>query len=186
MEALGQPVLSASDLEPGQGPYFEAGCRAMTEEEIAATVEGFGQAARRAVEAGCDAVQVHGAHAYLLAQFLSPQTNRRTDTWGGDLAGRLRLHLEICRAIRAQVGPNFPVFIKLGLVDGFPGGLTLAEGLQAARRLAETGYDAIEVSQGLRGAGYEQAEFRPKIVRLEREAYFRDWTRQVKEIVDVP
>jgi 2,4-dienoyl-CoA reductase-like NADH-dependent reductase (Old Yellow Enzyme family) len=185
-EALGVPALGPSDLAPGDDPYFEGSCRAMTEQEIAATVEGFGQAARRAAAAGCDAVQVHGAHAYLLAQFLSPHTNRRADAWGGDLAGRLRLHLEILRAIRAQVGPDFPVFIKLGLADGFPGGLELAEGLEAAQRLAEAGYDAIEVSQGLRGAGYEQTEFRPKILKREREAYFRAWTTQVKARVDVP
>jgi 2,4-dienoyl-CoA reductase-like NADH-dependent reductase (Old Yellow Enzyme family) len=159
----------------------------MTEQEIAATVDGFAQAARRAAEAGCDAVQVHGAHAYLLAQFLSPFTNRRVDAWGGDLAGRLRLHREILRAIRAQVGgQDFPVFIKLGLADGFPGGLELAEGLEAARLLAEAGYDAVEVSQGLRGNSYDQCEFRPKIVKREREAYFRAWARQVKQRVKVP
>lgn len=186
MEALGVPCLGPSDLAPGQDPYFEGSCRGMTEQEIAATVEGFGQAARRAAAAGCDAVQVHGAHAYLLAQFLSPFTNRRVDAWGGELAGRLRLHLEILRAIRAQVGPDFPVFIKLGLADGFPGGLELAEGLEAARLLAEAGYDAIEVSQGLRGAGYDQSEFRPKIVKREREAYFRAWAGQVKARVAVP
>jgi len=184
--ALGVESLGPSDLSPGQDPYFGGGCRVMRADEIWETVEGFGQAARRAMEAGCDAVQVHGAHAYLLPQFLSPQTNRRADAWGGDLDGRLRLHLEILRAIRAQVGPDYPVFIKLGVADGFAGGLELAEGLVAARRLAAAGYDAIEVSQGLRGAYYEQTEFRPKIVKRAREAYFRDWSRQVKELVPVP
>lgn len=185
-EALGVESLGPSDLAPGQDPYFEGSCRAMREDEIWETVAGFGLAARRAAEAGCDGVQVHGAHAYLLAQFLSPQTNRRADAWGGGLEGRLRLHLEILKAIRREVGPGYPVFIKLGLADGFAGGLELAEGLVAAQRLAAAGYDAIEVSQGLRGNDYSQAEFRPKIVKREREAYFRGWTRQVKALVDVP
>ncbi|MFH1059920.1 MAG: NADH:flavin oxidoreductase [Pseudomonadota bacterium] len=184
--ALGVKSLGPSDLAPGQDPHFAGGCRAMSEGEIWETVEGFGQAARRAMQAGGDGVQVHAAHAYLLPQFLSPQANRRDDAWGGDLDGRLRLHLEILKAIRDQVGPDYPVFIKLGVADGFPGGLELSEGLIAAQRLAAAGYDAIEVSQGLRGAYYEQTEFRPKIVKRKREAYFRDWARQVKALVQVP
>lgn len=182
----GQTPSGPSDLAPGRDPYFAGACQAMGEEEIWATVEGFGQAARRAREAGCDAVQLHGAHAYLFAQFLSPQANRRADAWGGGLEGRLRLHQEAYAAVRAQVGPDYPVMIKLGLADGFPGGLELAEGLEAASRLAALGFDAIEVSQGLRGAHYAQTEFRDKIVKREREGYFRDWARQVKARVALP
>lgn len=184
--ALGVESVGPSDLAPGQDPYFAGGCRAMTEDEIWETVSGFGQAARRVAESGCDAVQVHGAHAYLLPQFLSPQANRRADAWGGGLEGRLRLHLEILKAIRKEVGPDYPVLLKLGVQDGFPGGLELAEGLVAAQRLAAAGYDSIEVSQGLRGDYYDQTEFRPAILKRDREAYFRDWTRQVKELVKVP
>lgn len=131
-------------------------------------------------------IQVHGAHAYLLAQFLSPQSNQRGDHWGGSLENRLRLHKEIYRAVRGQVGPNYPVMIKLGVQDGFPGGLAFKEGLEAAVQLARVGYDALEVSQGLRGTDYGQTEFRDKIVKREREAYFRDWAREVKKRVSVP
>jgi 2,4-dienoyl-CoA reductase-like NADH-dependent reductase (Old Yellow Enzyme family) len=157
----------------------------MTTEEIWATVKEFGAAARRAQEAGCDAVQIHGAHAYLLAEFLSPQSNRREDEWGGELENRLRLHKEIYRAIRAAVGPEFPVMIKLGVADGFSGGLEFKQGLEAAEQLAGLGYDSIEVSQGLRGKDYTEAEFRPKIVKREHEAYFRNWCREVKAKVKV-
>jgi len=184
--ALGQPALGPSDLEPGQDPYFKGGAKAMTDEEIEAVIEAFGKAAARAKKAGADAVQVHGAHAYLLAQFLSPQSNKRKDKWGGPLANRLRLHKRIYASVRKAVGSNYPVMIKLGVADGFAHGLELEEGLRAAMELADMGCDAIEVSQGLRGRDDTQAEFRPRIVKREREAYFREWCRQVKARVRAP
>lgn len=186
MELLGMRAIAPSEIKSGEDPYFEGNCREMKEEEIWATVEAFGQAARRAKEAGCDAVQIHGAHAYLLSQFLSPQSNKRKDNWGGSLENRLRLHGEIYRTVRAEVGPDYPVMIKLGVEDGFPGGLKFQEGLEAAVQLAEIGYDCLEVSQGLRGRDYGQTEVRDKIVKKEREAYFREWTREVKKRVRVP
>mgnify|MGYP001072357995 CR=1 FL=1 len=186
LQPLGLEAVGPSGIRAGEDPYFKGTCREMTEEEIWATVEAFGQAARRVKEAGCDAIQFHGAHAYLLAEFLSPQSNHRDDDWGGELENRLRLHKEIYRAAREQVGPEYPVMIKLGVADGFPGGLEFKEGLGAAVELSRIGYDSIEVSQGLRGLDYEQTEFRERIVKREREAYFRDWARQVKKRVSVP
>ena len=167
-------------------PYFKAKYHAMTESEIWEVVRAFGDGAMRAREAGFDAVQVHGAHAYLLSQFLSPYTNRRQDEWGGSLENRLRIHREIYRDIRQKVGENYPVFIKIGVQDGFPGGLGFNEGKLAAEYLAEAGFDALEISQGLRGKSDEDTEFRTKINILDREAYFRDWCRQIKNQVDIP
>lgn len=167
-------------------PYRPGEYREMTETDIQTAIAAFGQAARRAKEAGFDAVQVHGAHAYLFSQFLSPHSNRREDSWGGTLNNRLRIHREVYRAIRAEVGDEYPIVIKLGVQDGFPGGLEFAEGLQAAKSLAEIGFNAIEVSQGLRGASYTECEFRTKVLREADEAYFREWTRKVKEVVSVP
>lgn len=184
--ALGRRALGPSDLEPGEDPYFEGACRGMTAEEIEAVIDAFGKAAGRVKRAGADAVQVHGAHAYLLSQFLSPQSNRRKDNWGGPLENRLRLHKRVYAAVRKAVGKKYPVMIKLGVADGFAGGLEFEEGLQAAVQLADLGYDAIEVSQGLRGGDFTQAEFRPKIVKREQEGYFREWCRQVKAKVNVP
>jgi 2,4-dienoyl-CoA reductase-like NADH-dependent reductase (Old Yellow Enzyme family) len=149
-------------------------------------VRAFGDAAKRAREAGFDAVQVHAAHAYLLSEFLSPFTNRREDDWGGTLENRLRIHREIYQDIRAKVGEDYPVLIKIGVQDGFPEGLEFTEGKVAAQRLAQWGYDALEISSGLRGEGYETAEFRTKISRLEREAYFRGWCQEIKSQVSVP
>jgi 2,4-dienoyl-CoA reductase-like NADH-dependent reductase (Old Yellow Enzyme family) len=186
LQPLGMEAAGPSQTKAGEDPHFPGTCREMTEEEIWAVVEGFGHAARRVQEAGCDAIQFHGAHAYLLSQFLSPHSNRRRDGWGGSLENRLRVYKEIYRAARKHVGSTFPIMIKLGVEDGFPGGLQFEEGLKAAMQLAEIGYDCIEVSQGLRGLDYRQTEFRPGIVKRDREAYFRDWTRRVKQAVDVP
>jgi len=167
-------------------PHFQGAYRAMTEAEIREVIRAFGEAAGRAREAGLDAVEVHGAHAYLLSQFLSPFTNRRNDAWGGELENRLRLHREILRAIRSRVGEDYPVLIKIGVQDGFPGGLEFSEGKQAAQRLAQCGYDSLEISSGLRGPGYANAEFKTRITRLDREAYFRTWCREIKSEVKVP
>jgi len=170
----------------GDDPYFEAPHRAMTEEEIREIIRSFGDASRRAREAGLDAVQIHAAHAYLLSQFLSPLTNRRADSWGGRLENRLRLHHEIYRDIRAKAGEDYPVLVKIGVQDGFPGGLEFHEGKRAAQYLAEWGCDALEISSGLRGRGYENAEFRTGIKQLGREAYFRQWCREIRRSVNVP
>jgi 2,4-dienoyl-CoA reductase-like NADH-dependent reductase (Old Yellow Enzyme family) len=167
-------------------PYFKAGYRTITEDEIWEVVRAFGDGARRAREAGFDAVQIHGAHAYLLSQFLSPYTNHRDDEWGGELKNRIRLHCEILKDIRQKVGEDYPILIKIGVQDGFPGGLEFSEGKVAAQYLAESGFDALEISQGLRGTGWENTEFRTKINVLDREAYFRHWCREIKDQVDVP
>lgn len=167
-------------------PYCEASYRAITEDEIAMVVQAFGNGARRAQEAGFDAVQVHGAHAYLLSQFLSPFTNHRTDQWGGSLENRSRFLYEIYGDIRAKVGPDFPVMIKIGVEDGFAGGLEFQEGRRVAIKCAQWGFDALEISQGLRGERYSQTEFRTTINRTGRDAYFRNWCSEVKSQVDVP
>lgn len=167
-------------------PNFQAPHRAMTEQEIWEIIRSFGDAAHRAREAGFDAVQLHAAHAYLLSQFLSPFTNRRTDSWGGTLENRLRLHREIYRDIRAKVGGDSPVLVKIGVEDGFPGGLEFHEGKRAALSLAEWGFDALEISSGLRGGSYENSEFRTGIKKLQQEGYFRVWCRQIKKCVKVP
>lgn len=180
----GKPGLAPSLVE--NDPYFQGPHRSMTEKEILRIVTQFGDAARRAKEAAFDCVQVHGAHAYLLSQFLSPHSNRRPDRWGGSLSNRLRFHREVYYKIRDEVGPDYPVLIKLGLEDGFEGGLKLGEGLEAAEELARLGFDALEISQGLRGSNYEEMEFRTKAHLPDREAYFREWARQVKNRVSVP
>ena len=99
---------------------------------------------------------------------------------------RLRFHHEIYQDIRAKVGEDYPVLIKLGVEDGFPGGPGFGEGRMAAQLLAQWGFDALEISQGLRGKRYEGTKFRAKINSVDREGYFRDWCKRVKSEVSVP
>jgi 2,4-dienoyl-CoA reductase-like NADH-dependent reductase (Old Yellow Enzyme family) len=167
-------------------PYCDLEHRAMTEDEIIEVIKAFGDAAVRAREAGFDAVQIHAAHAYLPSQFLSPFTNHRTDFWGGSPEKRLNFLCEIYKDIRKKVGQDYPVMIKIGVADGFPEGLEFPEGKAAAVLCANLGFDAIEISQGLRGKRYSQTEFRTKIKGLDQEGYFRPWCRQIREAVDVP
>ncbi|MDA0261056.1 MAG: NADH:flavin oxidoreductase [Proteobacteria bacterium] len=121
-----------------------------SEAEIRDVIDGFGHAARRVREAGFDGVHVHAGHGYLISEFSSPHTNRRTDDWGGDGERRGRFLLETYRAIRRAVGDEFPVTFKLGMADSMAaGGLGIAESLPRAAQLEAEGVDAIEVSVGI-------------------------------------
>ena len=178
-EAVAPSVIS-------NDPYCDLEYRTMTEDEIIEVIGAFGDAAVRARAAGFDAVQIHGAHAYLPSQFLSPFTNHRTDAWGGSPENRLRFLHEIYKDVLKKVGDDYPVMIKIGVADGFPEGLQFSEGKAAAVLCANWGFDAIEISQGLRGKRYGQTEFRTKIKSSEQEGYFRPWCKEIKEAVDIP
>lgn len=144
-------LSGAQAVDPSASPnlYYLTRSRAMTEDEIMQTVKDFGDAAARVKEAGFDAVQVHGAHGYLVSSFLSPLTNRRRDEWGGDAARRFRFAAEVYNAIRRAVGPDFPVLFKFNADDGMWFGLRSGESFPAAQRLAEMGLDALELSGGV-------------------------------------
>ncbi len=122
--------------------------RALTAAELPEVVAAFAQAARRALAAGFDTVEVHGAHGYLLHQFLSPITNHRTDGYGGDLAGRARLLLEVVAAVREVWPEDRPVLVRLSATDWVEGGHDLAATVQVARWLRAIGVDLIDVSSG--------------------------------------
>lgn len=108
--------------------------------------QAFAAAAKRAQAAGFDAVEVHAAHGYLLSQFLSPLLNRRSDAYGGPIKNRVRFIIEVVGTIRSEVGPDFPILVKLNSSDGVEGGLSEEDSLSAAELLVEAGVDAIEVS----------------------------------------
>lgn len=174
-------TLAPSDIEVD---FLQQPARAMREEEIEQMVLAYGQAAGRAKAAGFDAVQLHGAHGYLISQFLSPFVNHRSDDWGGSLGGRMRFLREVCRAVRAAVGSDYPVFIKLGMVDGVEGGLTLDESVEIVTALEEMGLDGVEVSAGI-GGGEVQAS-RKAILKPEDEAYFRDLAHAARDATVLP
>jgi dimethylglycine catabolism A len=121
--------------------------RAIELDEIPGLIDKYAQGARRAVEAGLDAVEFHGAHGYLLGQFLSPKTNRRTDEYGGSLENRARFALEVVRAVREQVGPDFPLLYRLSVEEPYEGGLSLEDGLAFCEMLDPL-VDAFDVSAG--------------------------------------
>jgi 2,4-dienoyl-CoA reductase-like NADH-dependent reductase (Old Yellow Enzyme family) len=116
--------------------------------EIAALVEAFAAAARRALDAGFEVVEVHAAHGYLLHQFLSPLANQRADAYGGDLAGRSRFLLEVVRAVRAVWPDHRPLLVRVSATDWADGGWTLEETVELSRRLAAEGVDLVDVSSG--------------------------------------
>ncbi|OEI69496.1 NADH:flavin oxidoreductase/NADH oxidase [Curtobacterium sp. ER1/6] len=122
--------------------------RELEPEDIRVVALAFAAAARRAVEAGFDLVELHAAHGYLLHQFLSPLSNHRTDGYGGSLENRARALLETVDAVRAEVGEGFPVVVRFSATDWTDGGLTVDEVVQVARWAAEHGADLADVSTG--------------------------------------
>lgn len=123
--------------------------RALREGEIHELIAAFGRAAHRAREAGFDGVQLHGAHGYLINQFLTPQTNLRDDAWGGDPRRRMAFLQAVHAEVRRQVGPGYPVWIKLGVAGNRESGLTIPQGALVAAACAEMGMDCVEISHGL-------------------------------------
>jgi 2,4-dienoyl-CoA reductase-like NADH-dependent reductase (Old Yellow Enzyme family) len=143
----GQRPVSASAVRE---PLYGTKPRPLRADEIPGVVQSFAAAAARAREAGFDGVQIHAAHGYLLGQFLTPHTNRRTDSYGGTLDNRMRLLREVHRAIRARVGDDYPILLKMNGTDMLPlrEGATTAELIRVAKTMQNEGIDAIEISRG--------------------------------------
>lgn len=146
-------------------------------DETGEVAECFASAAARAVEAGFDAVEIHGAHGFLLNQFTSPLTNKRTDQLGSSLEGRIKFPLEIVSTVRERVGKTVPLLYRLGADDRLPGGLTLNDGKEIAVKLVQAGVDVIDVSGGLCGS-------RP--ADLKGEGYLIYLAEGIKRNVSVP
>jgi 2,4-dienoyl-CoA reductase-like NADH-dependent reductase (Old Yellow Enzyme family) len=158
---------------------------AMTAEQIDATVHRFVVAARRAEEAGFDGVEVHGAHGYLLSQFLSPLANKRTDEWGGSLDNRARMLLRVVEAIRASVSPSFAVAVKLNSADFQRGGFDADDAHRVIDMLAPLGVDLVELS----GGSYESPAMsgRPAAASTRsRKAYFLDLATELAVTSPLP
>lgn len=129
-------------------PSFE-NPKEMTKEDIEETIEAFKEAAIRAVKCGFDAVEIHGAHGYLINQFNSPYSNKRADEYGGSTWNRTRFGREVIHAVRQAVGPDYPILFKLTTEEFVAGGLRIAEGREVARIYAKEPVDAITISQGV-------------------------------------
>jgi 2,4-dienoyl-CoA reductase-like NADH-dependent reductase (Old Yellow Enzyme family) len=186
--------LNAVNLAPSAVPFREDMAalfetpREATTAEIQDIIARFGRSAAICKKAGFSGVQIHGAHGYLVSQFLSAHHNRRSDEWGGSPENRRRFVLAVYAEIRRQVGPDFPVAIKLNSTDFQRGGLTEEESLATIRALADAGIDLIEISGGTYeapGMGVNMQEPK-KATTLAREAYFLEFAEQVRAAVQVP
>ena len=167
----------------------------MTEEDILDVIDRFVFTAKIARDTGFTGVQFHSAHGYLLSEFLSPDINNRTDAWGGSIENRARIHLEIIKRCRHEVGEDFPISVKLNSADFQKGGFSPDESIKVAQMLENAGVDIIEIS----GGTYEQ----PKLIGVEasinakrsekrkestiaREAYFLEYAQDIRKAVSIP
>lgn len=180
-ELTKQPPHVVSDFDGlSKSPRHE-----LTKEDIKNLVSAFAEASQRAKSAGFDGVQIHSAHGYLLSQFLSPAYNHRADEYGGDIANRARIHLEVLDAIRKMVGPDYPVLIKINNEDYIENGLTLEDALAASRLLADAGIDAFEISGGTFVSG-KLLPSRTGINKEEKEAYFKNAAIAFRKEINKP
>lgn len=180
---------SAIPLERGLEKGFNTP-RELTDNEIHEIINKFATSAKLAKQVGFTGVQIHGAHGYLISQFLSSRHNQRDDKWGGSLENRLRFVLEVYRAIRKEVGDAFPVGIKLNSADFMKGGFTEDESMQVVQTLSDNGIDLIEISGGtyespsMMGAKDKNKPIKESTVK--REAYFMDYMEKVRKLVNTP
>lgn len=176
------PWAASADVDLMEGER-----RTLSAEDIQDLIQAFSEGAKRALTAGFDGVQIHSGHGYLLSQFLSPLFNHRTDEYGGKIENRSRMHLEILKAVRAVVGNDYPVLIKLNCSDFVDGGLVPQEALKTAALLEKAGIDAIELTGGLvRTSLMGPSPSRAGINSPAKEAYHQAETRAFKEALDLP
>lgn len=157
---------------------------ALNESQILAIIEAFGNTAIILKDAGFSGVQIHGAHGYLVSQFLSPYSNIRSDKWGGSLENRARFVIEVYRKIRARVGKSFPIGIKLNSADFQKGGFSEEESMEVVKILSKEGIDLIEIS----GGTYEAPAMMGKRKKstIKREVYFMDYIEKARKITTTP
>lgn len=173
-EVTGSVPVGPSDVA---NPFKGDMPRKLTNKEIKDIVESFKKAALRVKEAGFDGVEIHSAHGYLLNQFFSPLTNKRTDEYGGDVKSRIKIHLEIIKAVREAVGNEMPIFIRLGASDYMEGGITIEDSKIAAHEFEKAGVDVIDISGGF---------CRFTLQDNTAPGYFAPLSEGIKEVVSIP
>ena len=169
--------------------------RSLSDEEILDIIQKFAHTASVAKETGFTGVQIHGAHGYLISEFLSPDINKRDDNWGGSLEKRSKFLLEVVRSVRKSVGDSFPVSLKLNSADFQKGGFTHEDAIQVTSWLNEEGLDLLEISGGTyeqphlvgidMGLNPERAEVRREST-IAREAYFLDYANDIRNVFKGP
>ncbi|MHA1269616.1 MAG: oxidoreductase [Candidatus Helarchaeota archaeon] len=182
------PIAPSSVIDP----LTKIKPREMKKQDISELVEAFAEAARRSYEAEFDAIQLHAAHGYLLNQFLSPHTNKRTDEYGGTIENRCKIIREIFERIQDKIPKSLPILIKMNATDFLDDGIKLPEAIEMARIFERIGFNAIEVSGGMWEAmgKFKKKAFPPEARRISSDpsehAYHRNDARAIKKHIKIP
>ena len=173
-EIIGETPIAPSKVKL---PNIEEEPREMTYRDIKEIKKAFVDAAIRAIKAGFDGVEIHGAHGFLLNQFTSPITNKRLDAYGGTFEKRIRLPLEITDEIRKKIGKDKLLLYRLGADDMMPGGITIRDSIKLAKKLEDKGVDIMDVSGGL---------IRSRPPNLTGQGYFVPLAEKIKKTINIP
>lgn len=177
-EITGENVISPSKVEFTTFSKNLGGDKIMDKADIQKITEEFVQAAIRAKKSGFDGIEIHAAHGYLLNQFYSPITNKRTDAYGGNVKNRVRVHTEIIKKVREAVGEEYPIFLRLGAIDYQENGNTIEDALEAAKLMELAGVDVLDISGGLTGFVVKGRENQP--------GYFADASKPITKALSIP
>jgi len=177
--ATTQKIIGQIPVGPSPIPHPWNGNipKELTKPEITKVIQAFQDAARRVKAAGFDGVEIHSAHGYLLNQFFSPLTNQRTDEYGGTVHNRIRLHLQVIESVRAVVGDDFPLLLRLGACDFKEGGITIEDSQTAVREFEKAGISILDISGSF--MGYNSPE-------SSAQGYFSPLSAAIKQIVSIP
>lgn len=177
--AASKEIIGTTPLAPSavDNPRRGGTPRELSIMEIDDLIQAFYDAAFRAKQAGFDGVEIHSAHGYLLNQFFSSLTNKRTDKYGGDVKNRISIHLNVIQAVRSAVGRDFTILLRLGASDFMEGGITIEDSKAAATEFEKTGIDILDISGGF--CGYS-------VPGLEGQGYFAPLTEEIKKVVSIP
>jgi len=177
LAGMNDTVYGPSKVNHPNGKNIDKQIVVLDKEDIKDLIEKYADAALRVKKAGFDGVEIHCAHGYLLNQFYSPLTNRREDEYGGTIENRIRIVLEVIRAVREKVGPDFPVALRLGACDYGLDGTTIKDSVFAAREFEKAGIDLIDITGGFNGYVRKDVTY---------PGYFRDASSAIKEAVEIP
>jgi 2,4-dienoyl-CoA reductase-like NADH-dependent reductase (Old Yellow Enzyme family) len=185
--AMGGDVLSPSNipLDLGKHSHLFGKPKAMTHKDIEQLIQRFADTALRAEQAGFDGIQIHGAHGYLISQFLSPLSNQRNDDFGGSIENRMRLLISVIKAVRAHVSPSFAVAVKINSADFQRGGFDADDAKMVILAMNELAVDLVELS----GGSYESPAMQGTTAdgrTLQREAYFLDFAKEIAQVATMP
>ncbi len=158
----------------------------MTKEDIAYIIDAFAESARRGKESGFDGVEIHGAHTYLINQFLSPYYNRRKDAYGGNLENRMRFLKEIYTAMREAVGEEYPIWVKLTASDFMEGGLVFQDTREICLEMERIGVNAIELSGNVHGKAKSLVGQEYDGFNIEKEGFFYRYGEEISRLINIP